>query len=134
LIHVIPIDTVRATLDQEDVLQKVFFRPSASTRIHDQLAHMPADLQEIALAVVEEDTPLPEALNAKQKSQVLDLTYELLEYQRLKEKGDTTSLESRILRVLKQRSAIADSSQIPSGVVEPSSRSPHEAHRTTRAR
>lgn len=134
LIHVIPIDTVRATLDQEGVLQKVYFRPSASTRIHGQLDHMPADLQEAALALVEENKPLPEELNAKQKSQVLDLTYELLEYQRLKEKGDSSSLESRILQVLNQRSAITDSSQIPSGVVAPSSRSPHEAHKTTRAR
>jgi hypothetical protein len=91
-------------------------------------------LQQVTRAIVEEDGTAIDMLSIDQQRQVLELSSELLEYQRLKDKGDTRQLESKILRVLRKRSALGGESQTPSGTVEPTERSPHAAHKTTRSR
>ncbi|MFN2360513.1 MAG: DUF4105 domain-containing protein [Marinobacter sp.] len=82
--HAIPSDTVRWVVDR-NLVEEVFYRPSAATSVSHSIDSLPGDQQTLAAAIangyVDADAPEVRELNGKERARVLDTTYDYVRYQ-----------------------------------------------------
>lgn len=104
----VPTDTIRA-LKKHDLIGTVTFRPSRTSELEGQRLQLPVPLRYVARAMA--DDPIIyqkndsfKILNAKEKSQVLELAYAYNRYLNTKEKITDPELQKRSLQLLSLRS------------------------------
>ena len=132
--HVIPVDSVRAVLEKEGLLQKTTFRPSNQTRIGHGLAALSSAERQLVRDLAA-GTVLPEDVDADlpdgRQAAVLELAETFVTYQM--ETGELSRDEaaSRALAILRARSIIDAAADLPS-IQTPKTR-PDEGHDSARA-
>lgn len=121
----IPGDTVRAVTRQPGLVQRVTFRPARSTQLqHRQERLAPEQLElvkDLAAASAAIDDPRLASLPATTRAEVLDLSFEYLEYSRLR--GDVSNQQAapRLRRLLAERSKVEapDIPELPAPAIRP---------------
>lgn len=133
-IHVIPVDTVRAVLDQEGMLRATRFRPSASSRVLLRSESVSTAVQIQTKKYIAGEQHALDMLTPVETAAALDLAYDLIEFKRLKNAGDTSKEERQLLAILRKRSELPIAEKKIPAVYPTKDTSPHAGHRTTRSR
>lgn len=133
-IHVIPVDTVRAVLDQQGLLRATRFRPSAGSRVLLRAKSVSPVVQVQTKKYIAGDQDALTTLAPVDQAAALDLAYDLVEFKRLKNTADTSREEQQLLSILRRRSQLPVAEQKIPAVYPTKDTSPHAGHRTTRSR
>lgn len=128
---VIPVDTIRELAVRAGVIDRIVFRPSAATKLRSRIAVSSTEEQQAALKAVDLTRPVADAINQldspEKRAKSLDLGYEYLTYQRIRNRSDSPEEKQRSWELLAARS------QQPQGAApvfpEPEVR-PEAGHRT----
>ncbi len=134
-LHVIPVDSVRAVLEQEGLFKQTVFRPSGQTRITEGLAALSpvgrSLVRDLAAGTASPDDDLALDLSPARRAAALELAETFVTHQM--ETGDLErdAAASRALTLLRARSGIDDASDLPP-VRAPKTR-PDQGHRSARA-
>lgn len=106
---VIPSDTLKEVVGEKGIIKKEVFRPSIVSKFEARIKHTPSNLAEIAKKIVKmrqieiEDYKV---LDINQKAQVLDLSYDYLEYLVLQDKITKDISDKLALKLLNARSRL----------------------------
>jgi hypothetical protein len=132
---VLPIDTVRALLEDESILQSVKYRPSKATLVYarEKIAtkNQVQIAKQIALGKIEIDGLELERFTNIEKAHILDLSYEYVNYKILSTSKAQNTFRERAHRILTARSKLQVLDDFD--VKMPSVR-PDEGHLTSRGR
>ena len=133
-VYVIPVDTVRAVVRQDDMLAGTVFRPSSRTRIkHGLEALTPAERQlvlRLADGTLAVDDPAIEHLAAARAAAALELAAEVVTYRMRTGEQGRDQAATRAWQLLAARSRIAVAASTPP-VPEPAVR-PDQGHGSAR--
>lgn len=128
-LYAIPADTVRAVLEQENILRRVVYRPSNQTQIAHRIRFLEAEQQRLALALADgsitPQSPAFARLDPRAQARVLDVASRYVQF-RAGAAGDTTAVRTRYLELLGARSRLAPGDDLPP-VARPAAR-PDEGH------
>lgn len=135
-LYAIPIDTVRAVLDEEGLLRRTVYRPSGMTRITDLRDRLADDDQDLALAlsqgaVAPDDAAVSEGASERQ-ALILELAQSLLQYRLNTGALGRDIVAPRSLRLLQARAALPLSAGAATHVIEPPAVRPDEGHESVR--
>ncbi len=129
---VVPVDTVRAILEEAGLAGEVVWRPSSVTRIRSEAEPLDGEQQRLALAVSEgrlpPDAPEIEALAPEPRAAVLALAHDHL--QQVAESRDREA-SARGLAILRERSRVPVTGDPAPPPERPTTR-PDEGHGTAR--
>lgn len=132
--HVIPLDSVRAVIEQEGLLKRAVFRPSSRTKIETSQAHLSRPEQDIVRALVagtiESDAPALQALQPGRQATVLEIAEQLVTFQLNSGDIDRDIGAKRSWSLLRARSGIDAKSEQPA-VPIPATR-PDQGHYSAR--
>jgi hypothetical protein len=130
----IPADTVRAVVENEGILSRAVYRPSARTGIDHRLAaidrHERTLAYELALGERQPDDPALTELPPARQAAVLELGYEYLQYRSRAGEEERDPMARRSLALLGARSEIPGEADVPPLPV-PATR-PEEGHGSAR--
>ncbi len=130
---VVPVDTVRAVLD-DGLVRAVHYRPALRTTVHAEIAKLD-DAQSRVLGALLDDaeTPFPPGMSAQDQAVVLDAASDLLDVREPHAalKNDDPRVARIKQRLLERRAAIALASE-PVVVTPPLDKMPHAGHRSSR--
>ena len=130
----IPADAVRAVVEQEGLLARTVFRPSARADIDhrlDQIDGRDRELAfELALGERQADDPALAELPPARQAAILELAYEYLQYRSRAGDVERDPMARRSLTLLGARSEIPDSANLPPAPI-PETR-PDEGHDSAR--
>ena len=125
---VIPMDTVRATLDA-GLVDNVVWRPSRSTRIRHVYSLLPKQGRRLAIGIAEGDVPadavLSESIPGVEKARMLELAALLVQYKSAKRGIEHKEFQQRFHSILSAR-ARAHSEKEPVKPLQPPS--PEKGH------
>jgi hypothetical protein len=128
---VIPVDTIRLLHSRPGLIQKATFRASAATKLRTRigLASSHSQAQAIAIATQAEtiDGALQEIQDDKERAAILDLAYEYLSYETIRDGNDSDRAKQLSWQILAARSAIP---RIPEVLVDAPDIRPEGGHRT----
>ncbi|MEM8949592.1 MAG: DUF4105 domain-containing protein, partial [Pseudomonadota bacterium] len=133
-LHVIPVDSVRAVLEQEGLFKKATFRPSGQTRISQGLAALtPYGRQVVKDLAVGASAPddLDSDRTPARRAALLELAETFVTHQMTTGDLERSDGASRALSLLRARSEIDDASDLPP-VKAPETR-PDQGHASARA-
>jgi hypothetical protein len=133
-VYALPVDTVRAVVEQRGVLHKAIFRPSGRTRIDQYRRVLSRPMQRLALRLARGEigptAPPVSALEPVERARVLELAQSFLQYQ-LDTGGQPRGIIApRLLNILRARASMEVKGATPR-VAEPATR-PDEGHRSAR--
>ena len=135
-LYAIPIDTVRAVLDEQGLLRRTVYRSSGVTRIEDLRDRLAADDQDLALALsrgtVEADEAAVVHRAPERQALVLELAQSLLQYRLNTGDLDRDVVAPRSLRLLQARAALPVSAAAATHVIELPAVRPDEGHESVR--
>lgn len=111
-LEVIPTDTVRAVLQQNNILRRVSYRPASRTNLTHWIDQLAAQQQNWLLAYTTAQTNLQDArfikLAMREQANLLDVAYEYVQYQYRRHNLSRTDSASKSLELLTQRSKLPD--------------------------
>lgn len=132
--HVIPVDSVRAVIEQEGLLKQAVFRPSSRTRIETSQAYLNRAEQDIVRELVagrtESDAAVLQALKPGRQATVLEIAEQLVTFQLNSGDIERDIGAKRSWSLLRARSEIDAKSEQPA-VPIPETR-PDQGHRSAR--
>ncbi|MDH5445496.1 MAG: DUF4105 domain-containing protein [Gammaproteobacteria bacterium] len=112
----IPSDTVKVTLEEEGILKKVVYRPSARTKLQHRLTYLSSDEKDMVIDIVDgEITPQAQdvqALPETRRALVLETAHDFLLYRRVDEGVEGGELRKRSFGILRARSKLNAKSDI----------------------
>lgn len=133
---VIPVDTVRVTVEEAGLVGDVRFRPSAATTLRHQARQLSGTQQtlarQVAAGTIEPTDARLAALSDATRAAVLDVAYDDLRHTYLERSVSREQSEGRARRILIARSQIAVTGFPGPPVPVPPVR-PDDGHRTARA-
>lgn len=131
----IPPETVRVVTKEADLVTEVVYRPATSTQLQYQLSRIDNLNRQLILAMAEgqinADDPSVRSLPDPQRARVLELAYDVIDYDRVaKKQSSPDELDRRSLQLLQARSQLAlpSTRQLPP---QPAVR-PDQGHKTSR--
>ena len=128
--YTIPIDTVRALLNRNDILKKAVYRPSRQTRLNHAYSFLKSEekqqLRKLLKAPREVDSVMESGLNDEQKANVLITAYEYIQYSFIAGSVPLDEMRRDSIKILTALSSIRDKSTITE-VPVPETR-PDEGH------
>lgn len=114
----IPSDTVKVTLEEQGILKKVVYRPSARTKLQHRMTYISSDENDLVVNLVEGEIsaqdPQLQALPEKRQALVLETAHDFLLYRRIDEGVEGGELRKRSFNVLRARSKLGTASDIKS--------------------
>jgi hypothetical protein len=133
-VYALPVETVRAVVEQRGMLHKAVFRPSGRTRMDQYRRVLSRPLQRLALRLasgkIGSTAPPVSALEPVERARVLELAQSYLQYQ-LDTGGQPRDVVApRLLSVLRARASMEVEGATPT-MAEPATR-PDEGHRSAR--
>lgn len=135
-LYAIPVDTVRAILDEHGLLRRTVYRPSGATRIRDLRDRLPADQQDLALALAEGTVAVDDPAIARgspaQQALVLELAQSVLQYQLYTGTQSRDVVAPRSLKLLQARAVIAPPVDATARAIQPPAVRPDEGHESVR--
>ena len=133
-VYAIPVDTVRAVIDNTGLLRGATFRPSQRTQIGDRWRRLDGHDRDVTLALADGEIgvndPAVGSLPAPQRAVVLELAQAYLQYRLDTGNIERQEMAPRSLALLRARSRIADAEPAPP-VQAPEVR-PDEGHHSAR--
>ena len=122
-LEVIPTDTVRAVLKQNNILAGVKYRPSSRTNLTFWLNQLPQEQQDWILAYSSSETTLADprltTLPTRERAHLLDVTYEYVQYQYRRRILSRDISAAKSLQLLTLRSQISDTQALPAAPQPP---------------
>ena len=113
----IPSDTVSVILEDEKILRKAVYRPSARTRLRFQIDKLNGDeqdlVQALALGEIQHDASEVTALPEKRRALVIITAYDYLNYAFTRGGITRDGYRQRSLSLLRARNKIADTTTFP---------------------
>jgi hypothetical protein len=131
---VVPVDTVRALFAEKGLVREVRFRPSLRSTVRHELAILTRDqTQALGALIVDPEAPLPEAMPAQARAEVLDVASDLVDVREAEAvlKGDDPRVLHLKQRLLERRAEIpvaTDATPVP----VPIDKMPQVGHATSR--
>ena len=134
-LHVIPVDSVRAVLEQKDLLRKATFRPSGQTRVAQGLASLSPSgqrlVRDLALGTIAPDAAAVADLPPATRASALELAEAFLSHQRESGALGRDEAAGRALKLLTARSRIDAAPDLPP--IEAPRTRPDQGHKSARA-
>jgi hypothetical protein len=130
----VPVDTIRAVTDVEDLAQSVTFRPSGRTVLQEWTYCLKPKWQKIAKYIGDNKCPVDvvsqEAFSPFDQAKILELAIQYVGYQNAEENKEPPENDSRLMPILEARSRLNVPPQTPR-IEQPAVR-PDQGHRTSR--
>lgn len=115
--YVIPVDTIRTVLKQNNVLDVAVYRPSRQTKLKNAYSHLndseKEQLRKVLHAPRNTQSVMASDLSPSQKANVLETAYEFLQYEYLARHIGIDEMRTDTIKLLKARSSIPEKSTIP---------------------
>lgn len=129
----IPLDAVRAVVEQPGLLRDVTFRPSNATFIKERMSQLDTQQQALAKDLSEGRLQVEgekfQLATPQEQAQLLELSYDYLSYQRARN-GDTPEVRKRSRNLLLARSRLDVADMTPK--ITPPEIRPDQGHNTSR--
>ena len=126
--HAIPLDTLKAVMKRDGLVDGIHYRPSRQKRIQTAYQALNDEQQEALLDFWETEEALPDTLSAAEQAGVLEAAYEYAQYQWEAQNISLKEYRRKSYRLLKERTALNMTQ--PERVIE--SPSPLTAHDSMR--
>ena len=133
-VYAIPVDTVRAAIEDTGLMRSAAFRPSQRTQIASAWNELGAGSRAIALALasgkIGPEDPELAALGATQRARVLELAQSYLQYRIETGEISRSEMAPRSIALLRARARLVEAPP-PAPVTEPATR-PEQGHHSAR--
>ena len=131
---VVPVDTVRALVENRGLVREIRYRPALRTTVRTEVARLgPAQIDALGALIDNPDAPFPESMTPRARVEVLDAASDLVDVRESHAvlKNDDPRVARLKQRLLERRAAIPLASDDLS-VPPPLDKLPHVGHRTSR--
>jgi hypothetical protein len=133
-LQVIPVDTIRAVLQQKNLLAGLNYRPASRTNLSFWLNHLAQPQQNWILEYSESTATLQDprltSLSVRDQAEVLDVAYEYVQFQYRRRILPRALSAQMSLALLTRRSSLSDSQPLPNAP-QPATR-PDQGHLSSR--